>query len=62
MTTEYKSSDGRTFMIEKMNAYHLHNAIKKLSANYKRSKEAGETLAALRTEQERRGGPPEDAK
>lgn len=60
MTTEYKSSDGRTFIIEKMNAYHLMNAIKKLSANYK--PEHGETLAALRTEQERRGGPPEDAK
>lgn len=60
--TEYKTSAGKVVKIADMNPYHLANAIKKLSANYKRSKEAGETLAALRTEQERRGGPPEDAK
>lgn len=60
MTTEYKTSDGRTFLIDKMNSFHLHNAIKKMSANYK--PEHGETLAALHREQERRGGPPEDAK
>lgn len=60
MDNTYKTSAGKVVKIEKMNAYHLMNAIKKLSANYK--PEHGETLAALHREQERRGGPPENAK
>jgi hypothetical protein len=53
----YKTSDGKLVKIAEMNPYHLANAIKKLSANYKR--ENAETLSALRAEQERRGGPPQ---
>lgn len=56
----YKTSAGKIMKIAEMNPHHLMNAIRKLSANYK--PEHGETLAALRTEQERRDGPPEDAK
>lgn len=55
----YKTSTGKVVKIAEMNPYHLMNAIKKLP-NFK--KENGETLAALHREQERRGGPPEDAK
>lgn len=56
----YKTSAGKVMKIAEMNPRHLANAIKKLRANYK--PEHGETLAALHREQERRGGPPEDAK
>lgn len=56
----YKTSAGKVVKIAEMNARHLANAIKKLSANYK--PEHANVLSALHKEQERRGGPPEDAK
>lgn len=56
--TTYKTSAGKVVPIADMNPYHLDNAIKKLATNHKRSKESGETLAALRAEQAKRGGPP----
>jgi hypothetical protein len=52
----HTTSAGKTIKIAEMNDYHLHNAIKKHGDG------DPEKLAALRAEQERRGGPPKDAK
>lgn len=58
--THHKTSKGTTVAIVDMNPYHLHNAIKKL-ANSTNADDV-ERHAALKAEQDRRGGPPEDAK
>lgn len=55
----YKTSAGKVVKITEMNPHHLANAIKKMTA----AKAADMMLlAALRAEQEWRGGPPEGAK
>jgi hypothetical protein len=56
--THYRSSKGPV-EIEKMNDHHLHNAIRKHEASGELHEDV---LAALRAEQERRGGPPADAR
>ena len=57
MVTHYEGSKGK-IALEAMNPYHLHNAIKKLT----REASDADLLAALKAEQDRRGGPPADAK
>lgn len=65
--TTHTTSAGKVVNIADMNDYHLHNAIKKLAAMPQSEHPAERTeqaakLAELRFEQERRGGPPKDAK
>lgn len=54
----HTTSTGKTMLISEMNDYHLHNAIKKVRA----AGNEPEKLAALEAEQQKRGGPPADAK
>lgn len=59
--THYTGSKGTT-LIGQLNDYHLHNAIKKLVAKASEATTDVLMLQALRAEQQRRGGPPKDAK
>lgn len=59
--THYTGSKGTT-LIGQLNDYHLHNAIKKLAGKAVHAPSDAMMLQALRAEQQRRGGPPKDAK
>jgi hypothetical protein len=61
LPTHYTGSKG-TQPIERMNDYHLHNAIKKIALQAIQAPTDVMMLQALRAEQARRGGPPKDAK
>lgn len=61
LPTHYTGSKGAT-PIARMNDYHLHNAIRKLSGQPERGAADAFMLQALLAEQQRRGGPPKDAK
>ncbi|HZP68347.1 MAG TPA: hypothetical protein VFB29_00255 [Pseudolabrys sp.] len=56
--THYKTKTGDLVPLAEMNPYHLHNAIKK----HERENGDADMIAALKAEQERRGGPPADAR
>lgn len=56
--THHMASKGRMIAIGEMNDYHLHNAIKKLAADGAMTVEQSEHHAALKAEQDKRGGPP----
>lgn len=56
--SHHMASKGRLIPIAEMNDHHLHNAIKKLAAGGAMTVEQAEHHAALKAEQDRRGGPP----
>lgn len=61
LPTHYTGSKGST-PIDKMNDYHLHNAIRKITGQAAQAPTDVMMLQALRAEQARRGGPLKDAK